>query len=276
MRALCRALLLLSVLVHTLWTPAHAQPAAQSAPAAENAAALPQQAANMLNGIPAVPAFAVKTHPDGSQDYSVTLQILFIMTALTLLPAFLLMMTSFTRIIIVFSILRQAIGLNQTPSNQILLGMALILTIFIMMPVFEKVNAVALQPYLKEEITSVEAVTRASVPFHEFMLGQTRESDIELFMKISKAPAVATPEQIPFFVLVPAFVASELKTAFQIGFTLFIPFLVIDMVVASVLMAMGMMMLSPIIISLPFKLMLFVLVDGWSMIIGTMAASFGI
>jgi len=292
MKAWVRALLVL-VLVGVVLTPAYAQSAAQSAAVQPSAAqpaalqtpsavansgvgALPQQAANMLSGIPAVPAFTVKTHPDGSQDYSVTLQILFIMTALTLLPAFLLMMTSFTRIIIVFSILRQAIGLNQTPSNQIMLGMALILTIFIMMPVFDKVNVVALQPYLKEEITSVEAVTRASVPFHEFMLGQTRESDIELFMKISKTANVATPEQIPFFVLVPAYVASELKTAFQIGFTLFIPFLVIDMVVASVLMAMGMMMLSPIIISLPFKLMLFVLVDGWSMIIGTMAASFGI
>ena len=235
-----------------------------------------QQAAGALGGIPAIPAFTVKTHPDGSQDYSVTLQILFIMTALTLLPAFLLMMTSFTRIIIVFSILRQAIGLNQAPSNQIMLGMALFLTIFVMTPVFEKVNQDALQPYMKEEITSIEAVKRASVPFHEFMLAQTRESDIELFLKISKTPAIATPEEIPFFVLVPAYVASELKTAFQIGFTLFIPFLVIDMVVASVLMAMGMMMLSPIIISLPFKLMLFVLVDGWSMIIGTMAASFGV
>lgn len=257
-----------AILLASMALPALAQdPAAQI---------LPQQAANMLTGVPALPAFTVKTHPDGSQDYSVTLQILFIMTALTLLPAFLLMMTSFTRIIIVFSILRQAIGLNQTPSNQIMLGMALFLTIFIMRPVFEKVNDAALQPYLKEEITSIEAVKRASVPFHEFMLAQTRESDIELFVKISKAPAIATPEEIPFFVLVPAFVASELKTAFQIGFTLFIPFLVIDMVVASVLMAMGMMMLSPIIISLPFKLMLFVLVDGWSMIIGTMAASFGV
>jgi len=253
--------------------PAQAQTPAAPTPSAQN---MPQQAVDMLSGIPAVPAFTVKTHPDGSQDYSVTLQILFIMTALTLLPAFLLMMTSFTRIIIVFSILRQAIGLNQAPSNQIMLGMALFLTIFIMTPVFEKVNETALQPYLKEEITSMEAVKRGSIPFHEFMLAQTRESDIELFVKISKAPAVATPTDIPFFVLVPAFVASELKTAFQIGFTLFIPFLVIDMVVASVLMAMGMMMLSPIIISLPFKLMLFVMVDGWSMIIGTMAASFGI
>jgi flagellar biosynthetic protein FliP len=270
---------LLTALMLTATVPAIAQqtPSNQApSTSAPNAQNMPQQAVDMLSGIPAVPAFTVKTHPDGSQDYSVTLQILFIMTALTLLPAFLLMMTSFTRIIIVFSILRQAIGLNQTPSNQIMLGMALFLTIFIMMPVFEKVNESALQPYLKEEITSMEAVKRGSVPFHEFMLAQTRESDIELFMKISKTAAVATPDEIPFFVLVPAYVASELKTAFQIGFTLFIPFLVIDMVVASVLMAMGMMMLSPIIISLPFKLMLFVLVDGWSMIIGTMAASFGV
>ena len=231
--------------------------------------------AGLVSGANAgVPAFKVVTQPDGTQDYSVTLQILFIMTALTLLPSFVLMMTSFTRIIIVFAILRQAIGLQQTPSNQILIGLALFLTIFIMAPVFKQANEVALQPYLNDEISSKEAVARAQGPFHQFMLGQTRKSDLEMFLRISKSEPLASPEQVPFFVLVPAFVTSELKTAFQIGFMLFIPFLIIDLVVASVLMAMGMMMLSPVIISLPFKLMLFVLVDGWSLIMGTLAASY--
>ncbi len=203
-----------------------------------------------------------------------TLQILGLMTLLTFLPAIMMMMTSFARIIIVFAILRQALGLQQTPSNQILLGLALFLTLFIMSPVLDRVNEQAVQPYLNEQITSVEAVQSASVPFRAFMLAQTRENDLNLFMNISRTPAVEAPEDIPFTVLVPAFVTSELKTAFQIGFMLFIPFLVIDLVVASVLMAMGMMMLSPVIISLPFKIMLFVLVDGWAMVIGTLAGSF--
>jgi flagellar biosynthetic protein FliP len=186
-----------------------------------------------------------------------------------------MMMTSFTRIIVVFAILRQALGLQSTPSNQILLGLTLFLTIFIMKPVLEEVNTVALQPYMQEEITSMEAVEQASQPFRDFMMAQTRESDLALFMRISDEQA-DTPEDVSFWVLMPAFVTSELKTAFQIGFILFIPFLIIDMVVASVLMAMGMMMLSPIIISLPFKIMLFVLVDGWALIMGTLAASYGI
>ena len=230
----------------------------------------------LLNAVPGLPALTVKTNPDGTEDYSVTIQILAIMTALTLLPSFLLMMTSFTRIIIVFSILRQALGLQQTPSNQILIGLSLFLTIFIMGPVFNTINEEALQPYAKEEITSLEALQRAAKPVHSFMMAQTRESDLDLFMRISRTDPVEKVEDIPFFVLAPAFVTSELKTAFQIGFLLFIPFLVIDLVVASVLMAMGMVMLSPIIISLPFKIMLFVLVDGWAMIIGSLAASFGI
>ena len=224
---------------------------------------------------PGIPAMTVVTNADGSQEYTVTLQILAIMTALTLLPAFLMMMTCFTRIIIVLAILRQAMGLHSTPSNQIVLGLSLFLTMFIMMPVFDKVNLVALQPYLNEEITSMQALESGSRPFHQFMLSQTRETDLDLFMRISNTTGVQTPEETPFFVLAPAFVTSELKTAFQIGFVLFIPFLIIDMVVASVLMAMGMMMLSPIIISLPFKIMMFVLVDGWAMIIGTLAASYG-
>lgn len=222
-----------------------------------------------------IPAISVTQNADGSQEYTVTIQILAIMTALTLLPAFLMMMTSFTRIIIVFAILRQALGLQNTPSNQIILGLSLFLTIFIMLPVFNQVNANAVQPYLKEQITSVQALETGAESFHRFMLGQTRESDLDLFMRISNSEPVADPSEVPFFVLAPAFLTSELKTAFQIGFVLFIPFLIIDLVVASVLMAMGMMMLSPIIISLPFKIMLFVLVDGWAMIIGTLAASYG-
>ena len=228
------------------------------------------------SGIPGLPAFTVTTNEDGTEDYSVTIQILAIMTALTFIPALLMMATSFTRIIIVFSILRQALGLQQSPSNQILIGLALFLTLFIMTPVLSTVNEQALQPYLAEEITGKEALSRTSTPFHNFMMAQTRESDLELFVRIAQEDTLQTSADVPFVILIPAFVTSELKTAFQIGFILFIPFLVIDIVVASVLMAMGMMMLSPLIISLPFKIMLFVLVDGWGMIIGTLAASFGI
>jgi len=225
--------------------------------------------------VPGIPAVKLTTNADGSQEYTVTIQILTVMTVLTLLPTFLIMMTSFTRIMIVFAILRQAIGLQSTPSSQIILGLTLFLTIFIMMPVLTEVNEVAVQPYLNEEITSVQALEAGSRPFHHFMLSQTRETDLDLFMRISQTAPVATTAEIPFFVLAPAFLTSELKTAFQIGFLIFIPFLIIDMVVASVLMAMGMMMLSPVIISLPFKIMMFVLVDGWAMIIGTLAASYG-
>jgi flagellar biosynthetic protein FliP len=223
-----------------------------------------------------IPAMSVSTAADGSQNYSVTIQILAIMTALTLLPALLMMMTSFTRVIVVFAILRQAMGLQQTPSNQILLGLALFLSIFIMMPVLKEVNQVALQPYLSEELGAQAALSQAEAPFRKFMFAQTRESDLALFLGLSETGEVKSRREVPFSVLVPAYVTSELKTAFQIGFMLFIPFLVIDLVVASVLMAMGMMMLSPIIISLPFKIMLFVLVDGWAMVIGTVAASFAI
>ncbi|RNF52246.1 flagellar biosynthetic protein FliP [Marinomonas hwangdonensis] len=224
-----------------------------------------------------LPAVKMTMNEDGSQEYSVSLQILFIMTALTFLPAALMMMTSFTRIVVVLAILRQAIGLQQTPSNQIMIGMALFLTLFIMTPTLDRVNEVALQPYLNEQMTSVQAVEAASVPLKDFMLAQTRENDIALFVKLAgREGTIESLEDLPFTILMPAFVTSELKTAFQIGFMIFIPFLVVDMVVASVLMAMGMMMLSPIIISLPFKIMLFVMVDGWAMIMGTLAASFGI
>ena len=223
-----------------------------------------------------IPAVTLSVDDDGNTEYTVTIQILALMTLLTFLPAMLMMMTSFTRIIIVFAILRQALGLQQTPSNQVMVGLALFLTFFIMAPVFDRVNEAAVQPYLAEELTSMEALEAASRPFHQFMIGNTRESDLDLFMRISDTPRVETYEDVPFRVLVPAFVVSELKTAFQIGFMLFIPFLVIDLVVASVLMAMGMMMLSPVIVSLPFKIMLFVLADGWAMVVGTLAASFGV
>lgn len=225
--------------------------------------------------VPSLEAFTMQPNEDGSQTYSVTLQILAIMTALTLLPSMLVMMTSFTRVVIVLAILRQAMGLQQTPSNQIVLGLALFLTFFIMAPVWERVNAEALQPYIAEELAPLQALEKAKEPLKEFMLAQTREVDLDMFARIGGYEVIESPEAVPFVVLVPAFVTSELKTAFQIGFMLFIPFLVLDMVVASILMAMGMMMLSPIIISLPFKIMLFVLVDGWSLVIGTLAASYG-
>jgi len=234
------------------------------------------QDASGIAGIPGIPAFTVTPgEGEGVQEYTVTLQILALMTALTFLLAMLMMMTSFTRIIIVFSILRQALGLQATPSNQILLGLALFMSIFIMKPVLEEANRVGLQPYLQEQVTSLEAVKLASEPFKKFMLAQTRESDLALFVRMADEE-YQTAEDVSFWVLMPAFVTSELKTAFQIGFILFIPFLILDMVVASVLMAMGMMMLSPIIISLPFKIMLFVLVDGWALIMGTLAASYGL
>ncbi|MGE8406966.1 MAG: flagellar type III secretion system pore protein FliP [Pseudomonas sp.] len=222
-----------------------------------------------------IPAITLSNGADGQQEYSVSLQILLIMTALSFIPAFVILMTSFTRIIIVFSILRQALGLQQTPSNQILVGLSLFLTMFIMAPVFDRVNKDALQPYLAETLTAPQAIEKAEVPLKDFMLAQTRQSDLDLFMRLSKRTDIAGPDQVPLTILVPAFVTSELKTAFQIGFMIFIPFLIIDLVVASVLMAMGMMMLSPLIISLPFKIMLFVLVDGWALIIGTLAGSFG-
>lgn len=221
-------------------------------------------------------AITVTTNEDGSQEYSVTLQILIIMTALSFIPAAVIMMTSFTRIIVVLAILRQAIGLQSSPSNQILIGITLFLTFFIMTPVLTTINDEAVQPYLAEEITPIEAVERARDPIKAFMLSQTRLTDLETFIDISGYEGIEQPEDVPMTILIPAFVTSELKTAFQIGFMLFIPFLIIDLVVASVLMAMGMMMLSPMIVSLPFKLMLFVLVDGWSMVMRTLAGSYGL
>jgi flagellar biosynthetic protein FliP len=221
-----------------------------------------------------LPGIIVETNAEGQQEYSLTLQILALMSLLTVLPALLLVMTSFTRIIIVLSILRMAIGTNQTPPNQVLLGLALFLTLFIMAPVFTQINDEAIQPYLNDQADFVQAFEVAQQPLREFMLKQTRESDIELFAEISGQQELDGPESVPMQLLIPAFLTSELKTAFQIGFLLFVPFVVIDLVVASVLMALGMMMLSPMMISLPFKIMMFVLIDGWALILGTLATSF--
>ena len=230
--------------------------------------ALTPFSATAANGIEAI------TIAGDGKSYSVTLQILAVMTVLTVLPSLLVMMTSFTRIIVVFSILRQAMGTPQTPSNQILLGLALFLTFFIMSPVLEKANNEGLQPYLNDQIAADVAITKVIETFRSFMLRQTRNDDLEMFARISGAEPITDASDVPLSLLLSAFVTSELKTAFQIGFMIFVPFLIIDMVVASVLMSMGMMMLSPLIISLPFKLMLFVLVDGWALIMETLAASF--
>ena len=222
-----------------------------------------------------IPAFTMTTNAQGGEDYSINLQILALMTMLGFLPAMVILMTSFTRIVVVMSILRQAMGLQQTPSNQVIIGIAIFLTFFIMSPVINQVNEQAVQPYLNEQISARQAFDVAQEPIKAFMLKQTRINDLETFVQISGAE-VTNPEDVSMAVLIPAFITSELKTAFQIGFMLFLPFLIIDLVVASVLMAMGMMMLSPMIVSLPFKLMLFVLVDGWNLILSTLAGSFAL
>lgn len=220
-----------------------------------------------------LPAMTVTPAPNGGQTYSVNLQILIFMTLLTLLPGLLMAMTAFTRIMIVLAILRQAIGLGQTPTNQILIGITLFLTFFVMSPVFNKMNDEAIQPYLANTIDFPQALKNAQLPLRNFMLNQTRKNDLALFEKFS-AQNYSSLTDVPMQVVIPSFITSELKTAFQIGFILFLPFLVIDLVVASVLMAMGMMMLSPLIISLPFKIMLFVMVDGWTLVLGSLASSF--
>lgn len=217
-----------------------------------------------------------QANPDGGTNYSISLQILMLMTVLTLLPAALMAMTSFTRIIVVLAILRQALGLMQTPSNQIILGLALFMTVFIMAPVFETAYQNGIEPYMNESIGFDAALTETGGPFHQFMADQTRESDLALFSQMAGYEGFDSLSEVPFRVLVPAYLTSELKTAFQIGFLIFIPFLVIDLVVASILMSMGMMMLSPMLISLPFKIMLFVMVDGWTLVVGTLASSFAV
>ncbi len=213
----------------------------------------------------------------GSQGapLGLSLQLLLIMGLLTILPGLILMMTSFTRILVVLSILRQALGLQQSPPNQVLIGLSLFLSLFIMAPTLERVNANAIDPYSAGAINGEQAIGAAGLEFHAFMIRQTRTKDLGMFAEMASAPKFAKPADVPFSILLPAFVTSELKTAFQIGFMLFLPFLVIDLVVSSVLMSLGMMMMSPTIISLPFKLLLFVLVDGWALLMGSLAASFG-
>jgi flagellar biosynthetic protein FliP len=222
---------------------------------------------------PGIPALSVQGAA-GGQTYTLSIQLLALMTAITLLPAALLMMTAFTRIVIVLAILRQAIGAGQAPPNQVLVGLALFLTLFVMSPVLERIKVEAVDPYMAGQIETAAALQRGAEPLKGFMLAQTREADIATFVRIAGGEGYERPQDVPLTILAPAFVTSELKTAFQIGFLLFIPFVIIDLVVASVLMSMGMMMLSPVLISLPFKIMLFVLVDGWSLVMSSLAASF--
>jgi len=210
----------------------------------------------------------------GSTSYSVPIQTLLFFTALSFLPAVLLLMTGFTRIVIVLSLMRQAIGTQAAPPNQVIVGLSLFLTFFVMGPTIDKVYTDAYQPYAENKIAFDEALKRGEVPMRAFMLKQTRQADVMLFAKLAKVDPSVKSADVPFKVLVPAFVTSELKSAFQIGFLIFIPFLVIDMIVASVLMSLGMMMLSPVLVALPFKLMLFVLADGWNLLLGSLAASF--
>lgn len=223
-----------------------------------------------------LPAITSTPSGAGGTTYSLTIQTLLLLTAMSFIPAAMLMMTSFTRILIVLSLLRHAMGTQTAPPNQILIGLSLFLTFFIMAPTFDRVYTEAYVPLSESRINIMEAGERAIVPMREFMLKHTREADIAMFAGVARIDNIATPDDIPLRILIPSFIISELKTAFQIGFVLFIPFLVIDMVVASILMSMGMMMMSPIMVALPFKLMLFVLVDGWHLVIGSLVQSFNI
>ncbi|MBN8735174.1 MAG: flagellar type III secretion system pore protein FliP [Xanthomonadales bacterium] len=255
-----RAVLPLLALLAMLALPAFAHAAA---PLAQPA--LPAQG---------LPALTVHASGDGGQTWSLSMQLLALMTALTLLPAILLMMTSFTRIIVVLGFLRQALGTQSSPPNQVLVGLALFLTLFVMSPVLNRAYSDGLKPYMDGQLNGEQALPKVTAPFKKFMLDQTRDADLQLFSKLAGEKPYASRDDVPFRIAVPAFVTSELKTAFQMGFLLFVPFLIIDLVVASVLMSMGMMMVSPMIISLPFKIMLFVLVDGWTLLLGTLAGSF--
>ena len=221
-----------------------------------------------------MPALSSTPGPGGGQTYTLSIQTLLTLTSLTFIPAGLLMMTSFTRIVIVLALLRHAMGTQTSPPNQVLVGLSLFLTFFIMSPTLDKIYTDAYLPLSENRITFIQALDRGAVPMRTFMLKQTRESDIGLFARLANIPKLESPDDIPMRVLIPSFVTSELKTAFQIGFIIFIPFLVIDMVVASVLMSMGMMMMSPVMVAMPFKLMLFVLVDGWNLLLGSLVQSF--
>lgn len=234
----------------------------------------PAFAQTAAGGQPGALTRAIDTVAGDGRPLSLSLQILILMSLLTVLPSILLMMTSFTRIIIVLAILRQAIGLQNTPPNQVLVGLALFLSLFVMRPVLDEINTAAYTPYGEGQISVEEAVSRSGTVLHGFMMGQTRESDLRLFAGLAGVERFESPQAVPFTILLPAFVTSELKTAFMIGFLVFLPFLIIDLVVSSTLMALGMMMLSPTIVSMPFKLLLFVLVDGWALTMGSLAASF--
>ena len=276
-KLLVKAALLIAL---SLSAPAFAQTvipveqAPASAPAAAPAAAPAGPVTPAAPGQPGALDRALHTISGNSQPMSLSLQILLLMTLLTVLPSILLMMTSFTRIIIVLSILRQAIGLQQTPPNQVLVGLSLFLSLFVMRPVIDQINANAYTPYGAGQISIEEAVTRSGTALHGFMLHQTRETDLTMFANMAGVERFQSPQAVPFTILLPAYVTSELKTAFQIGFLIFLPFLIIDIVVSSTLMSLGMMMLSPTIVSMPFKLLLFVLVDGWALTMGSLAASF--
>ncbi|MCU0933537.1 MAG: flagellar type III secretion system pore protein FliP [Thiobacillaceae bacterium] len=225
---------------------------------------------------PGIPAFSSSPGAGGATNYTLSIETLLLLTALTFLPALLLMMTAFTRIVIVLALLRQAMGTMNSPPNQVIVGLSLFLTFFIMAPVFDKIHETAWKPFSEDKISLVQAADLGSRPLKDFMLKQTRQEDLALFVRLAKVPPLNTPEETPLRVLVPAYVISELKTAFQIGFIVFIPFLIIDMVVASVLMSMGMMMLSPMLVSLPFKIMLFVMADGWNLLIASLVQTFHI
>ncbi|WP_423606014.1 flagellar type III secretion system pore protein FliP [Sphingomonas sp. MS122] len=250
-----------------LVSPALAQAAA---PAAPIAAPAPAATPGMGDAVDR----ALGDLGGGDAPLSLSLQVLIIMGLLTVLPGILLMMTSFTRIIIVLAILRQALGLQQTPPNQVLVGLSLFLSFFVMAPTISQMNSAAIQPYAEGRIGATEMIEKAGAPLHAFMLKQTRVKDITMFAEIAKTGPIADPKDTPFSILLPAFVTSELKTAFQIGFLIFLPFIVIDLIVATVLMSLGMMMMSPTIIAMPFKLLLFVLVDGWALTMGSLASSF--
>jgi flagellar biosynthetic protein FliP len=260
--------------------PAPAPAAQAPAPAAPAAAPSPTPATGRPNAVspaggqPGALSRALGTIAGDGRPLSLSLQILLIMSLLTVLPSILLMMTSFTRILIVLSILRQAIGLQQTPPNQVLVGLSLFLSLFVMKPVIDQISAQAYTPYGNGQISIEEAVSRSGTVLHGFMIRQTRENDLRMFAGMAGVERFPSPEAVPFSILLPAFITSELKTAFQIGFLIFLPFLIIDLVVSSTLMSLGMMMLSPTIVSMPFKLLLFVMVDGWTLTMGSLAASF--
>lgn len=235
---------------------------------------IPDAAMSQDFGALGLPTLTGTTSNDGSIQYSLSLQVLALMTAITVIPSLILGMTSFTRIIIVLSILRQALGTQQTPPNQVLVAIALFLSFYIMSPVLSEIYQISMDPYLRGVVEADEAILRTSSIVHDFLIINTRSETIRMFADLRGIQDFASPKEVPFSILLPSFITSELKTAFQIGFLLFLPFLVIDMVIASVLMSLGMMMLSPMLISLPFKLLLFVLVDGWAMTIGSLASTF--